>query len=149
MLFFFFLIDQRCGGRWGIKVKRPFILQTSPRMASLRQRWINFFLPAIYRWTEFWTRALNLTVRQRGRILWGRPFCMIIVAKAMKSKSKKPFPKCRNLAFSVQQFPTVKVPSTILWEKGVTIFLLSQMDLSGSVCPHCQCFKCWDLSLIF
>ena len=48
----------------------------------------------------------------------------------------------------MQQFLTVKVPSTILWEKGVTIFLLSQMDLSGSVCPHYQCFKCWDLSFI-
>ena len=65
-------------------------------MASLRQRWINFFLPATYRWTEFWTRHFSLTVRQRGRILWGRPFCMIIIAKAMKSKSEKQFPKCRK-----------------------------------------------------
>ena len=43
-------------GRWGSKVKRPFILQTSPRMASLRQG-MCFFLPAIYRGTGFWTKS--------------------------------------------------------------------------------------------
>ena len=47
---------------------------------------------------------------------------------------------------SPQQFPTVKVHSTVLWKKGVTTFLLSQMDLSGSVRHLCQCFRCWDLS---
>ena len=39
-------------------------------------------------------RVLNKcteTVRQRGRMLWGRPFCMIIITKATKSKSKKQF----------------------------------------------------------
>ena len=41
-------------------------------------------------YTGFWTQS-TLTVRQRGRILWGRPFCMIIITKAMKSKSKKWF----------------------------------------------------------
>ena len=39
-------------------------------------------------------RVLNkgtLTVRQRDRILWGKPFCMIIITKAAKSMSKKQF----------------------------------------------------------
>ena len=45
----------------------------------------------MYRWTESWTKALSLTVSQRGRILWGRPFCMIIITIATKSKSKKQF----------------------------------------------------------
>ena len=46
---------------------------------------VHFFLPAIY-------RVLNkgtLTVRQRGRILWGWPLCMIIITKATESKPKK------------------------------------------------------------
>ena len=52
-----------------------------------------------------------------------------------------------ELASSLQQLPTVKVQSTILWEeKGVTNFLLSQTNLSGSVDHLCQCFKRWDLS---
>ena len=46
-----------------------------------------------------------------------------------------------ELTSSLQQFPTVKVHSTVLWEKGVTTFLLSQMDLSGSVRHLCQCFQ--------
>ena len=46
-----------------------------------------------------------------------------------------------ELASTLQQFPTVKAHSTILWEKGVTTFLLSQMDLSGSVHHLRQCFK--------
>ena len=36
-------------------------------------------------------RQFSLTVRQRGRVLWGRPFCMIIITEATKSKSKKQF----------------------------------------------------------
>ena len=30
-------------------------------------------------------------VRQCGRVLWGKPLCMIIITKATKSKSKKQF----------------------------------------------------------
>ena len=50
-----------------------------------------------------------------------------------------------KLASSLQQFLTVKVHSTILWKKWVMTVLLSQVDLSGSVCHHDQCFKCCDL----
>ena len=39
-------------------------------------------------WTGFWTNALYFN-RQRGRILWWRSLCMIIIIKAMKIKSKK------------------------------------------------------------
>ena len=31
----------------------------------------------------------SLTVRQRGRILWGRPFCMIIITKANRKQVKE------------------------------------------------------------
>ena len=34
-------------------------------------------------------RLFRSKVRQRGRILWGGPLCMILVTKATKSKSKK------------------------------------------------------------
>ena len=37
-------------------------------------------------------KALQFTVRQRGRVLWGKPLCRIIVTKAIKSKFKKQFP---------------------------------------------------------
>ena len=40
------------------------------------------------KWTGFWTKALYFN-RQRGRILWWRSLCMIIIIKAMKIKSKK------------------------------------------------------------
>jgi len=36
-------------------------------------------------------RHYSLIVRQRGRILGGRPFCMIIITKARKSKSEEWF----------------------------------------------------------
>ena len=77
-------------GRWGNKVKKTLILQISPRMASLRQGYvlISSFLPSIGRQgTE--QRQVSLTVRHRGRILWGRPLCVIVITKAMESKSKK------------------------------------------------------------
>ena len=50
---------------------------------------VSSFLPSASPGSE--QRHLRLTVRQRGGILWGRPFCMITVTKAMKSKSKKQF----------------------------------------------------------
>ena len=31
----------------------------------------------------------TLTVRQRGKILWGKPFCVFIITKAIKNKSKQ------------------------------------------------------------
>ena len=33
-------------------------------------------------------RHFSLTVRQRGRVLWGRPLCMILITEAPTSKSK-------------------------------------------------------------
>lgn len=49
----------------------------------------------------------------------------------MKSRSKKQSQHGVSIGSSLQQFPTVKVHSTILGEKGVMSILLSQMDLSG------------------
>ena len=41
-------------GEWReSKVKRPSVLQTSPRMHASGRRCVNFFLPAIHRWTGF------------------------------------------------------------------------------------------------
>ena len=79
-------------GRWGNKVKKPLILQISPRMASLRRGYvlISSLLPSTDgQGSE--QRQVSLTVRQRGRILWGRPLCVIIITKKMESKSKKQF----------------------------------------------------------
>ena len=64
---------------------------------------------------------------------------MIVLTKTTKSNSKKQFPTwsqnwllCNN--------------SSILWKKWVMTVLLSQVDLSGSVCHLYQCFKSCDLS---
>ena len=62
-------MDQRWQGG-GNKVKRPLILQISPRMASLRQGdvLVSSFLPSMGgQGSE--QRHCSLTVRQRGRIL--------------------------------------------------------------------------------
>ena len=62
-------MDQRWQGG-GNKVKRPLILQISPRMASLRQGvvLVSSFLPSMGgQGSE--QRHFSLTVRQRGRIL--------------------------------------------------------------------------------
>ena len=62
-------MDQRWQGG-GNKVKRPLILQISPRMASLRRGGVLVFsfLPSMGgQGSE--QRHFSLTVRQRGRIL--------------------------------------------------------------------------------
>ena len=61
-------------------------------------------------------------------------------------KQVKQFHLGSELASSLLQLPTVKARSTILWKNRVITNLLSQMDLSGSVCHICWCFKLWDLS---
>ena len=101
-------VDQRCGGRWGNKEKRPFDLAISPRMASLRQGDVDVlsssFLPSTGgQGSE--QRHFSSTVRQMGRILWGRPLCMIIIIKVEKNqdlKLKKHLAwKCQNWLFLV------------------------------------------------
>jgi len=64
------------------------MLQTTKQQA-LSRGCVNVLIPAIYRWTGFCTR--HFKVKQRGRVLWGRPFCTTIETKVMKSKSKKQF----------------------------------------------------------
>ena len=60
-------------------------MQEPPRMASLRQKdvLISFFLPTIGG-QDSEQRHFSLIVRQRGRILWSRPLCMIIITKMAK-----------------------------------------------------------------
>ena len=68
-----------------------------------------FFLAAIHRWQgqiiSLWAekRHFSSTVRQRGRILWGRTFCMIIITKAKENKSMKQFQHGARMGFSLQQ----------------------------------------------
>ena len=69
--------------RWGNKVKRPFILQNRRGCVHL------FFSHSQVGRVRLSPCELNkatLTFRQRGRVPWGRPLCMIIITKAMKSK---------------------------------------------------------------
>ena len=61
-------IDQR----WGEvrkQRKMPLILQTSPRMASLRQGMCSFLPPAIYIQEDRVLKKGTLTVRLRDRVL--------------------------------------------------------------------------------
>ena len=82
-------IDQR-RGRWGSKAKRPLSCKHLLAWQDSSWEYVNFFLPAIHRWTGFWTGTL--TVRQRGRVLLLKPLLMIVITKALKRKSKKQFP---------------------------------------------------------
>ena len=41
-----------------------------------------------------------LTVRQRGRTLWGRPLCVIIVTKVTESQSKTQFQRGVRTGYS-------------------------------------------------
>ena len=63
-------------------------------MASLRQgdTLISFFLQSTGG-QGFEQRHLSLTVKQRDRILWGRPLCtiIIVITKATDNNSKKHF----------------------------------------------------------
>ena len=67
-------------------------------------------------------RVLNkgtLTVRQRGRILWGKPFCMIIITKATKSKSKEQFQHGVRIGFlpaTMSQKAMAPHSSTLAWK---------------------------------
>ena len=53
--------------------------------------WLNWFTvgqgQSISLWAE--QRLFSLTVRQRGRVLFGRTLCMTVIIEAMKSNSKK------------------------------------------------------------
>ena len=67
-------------------------------MASLRPGGcvdFNFLLPSTGR-QGFEQRHFSLTVRHRGRILWGRPSYMNIVTKWQKKKKKKPRAKVKE-----------------------------------------------------
>ena len=104
------LLRIRNGGRWGSKVKRPVILQVSPRMASLRQgdMLISSFLPSTGgQGSE--QRHFSLTVR--GRVLRGRSLCVIIVTKASQRNSSNteseltsPCNICVTLPFPLNSF---------------------------------------------
>ena len=54
--------------RWGHKVKRPLILQMSPRMASSGRGYVNIILPiAIHRWTGSRTKAFCFNILAEGQ----------------------------------------------------------------------------------
>ena len=73
-------------------------------MASLRQGdvLIHFFL-LLTGGLGFEQRRVSLAVRQKGRILWGRPLCVITITKATERKSKKQFQQGVRIDFSLQQ----------------------------------------------
>ena len=109
-------------------------------MASLWKGCVNLFYSQVSR------DKLPVYELNKGTLVYSqaegqgplRQISMIVITEATKSKSKKQFQHGVRIGSSLQQFPTVEVHSTILW--------FHQMDLSGSVCHQCQCFKCWDLS---
>ena len=49
-----------------------------------------------------WTKYLSLTVRQRGRVLWGRPLCLIIIT-ATKASQRNSFQHGIRIGPSLQQ----------------------------------------------
>ena len=49
-------------------------------------------------------RQFSVTVKQRGRILWGKPFCMIIIKKQQKGNQRNSSNMELELASFLQQF---------------------------------------------
>ena len=68
-------------------------------MASLRQEMCSF-LPSCHPQVDRVLKKGTLTARQRGKIIWGKPFCVIIITKATKKRSKKQFHHGVRIGFS-------------------------------------------------
>ena len=79
-------------------------------------------------------RHFSLVVKQRRRILWGRPLGMIIITKAMESKSKKQFQYRVRIDFSLQQFLTVSSFHNLV-EKGAMTLPTAMSGGSFWECP--------------
>jgi len=132
-----FLLWIRDEERWGNKVKRPLILQISPRMARLGQGdvFVSSFLPSTG--GQCSEQRRSLTVRQRGKILWGRPLCVVITTKATESRSnssnmesKLTYPCNRlgamtNNPLTLQQFSIGLFGLQLCW---IYIFPLEQVN---------------------
>ena len=56
-------------------------------MASLWKGCVNLFYSQVGRVRLAMNLKRHFSFRQRGRVLWSKPLCMIIITKAMKSKS--------------------------------------------------------------
>ena len=63
-------------------------------------------------------RHFSLTVRQRGRVLWGKPLCMTVIIKAMRSKSKKQFQHVVRTGFSLQHLEIRREEAILDWGIG-------------------------------
>ena len=87
--------DSFIGQRWGEVRKQIKSHQSCKHLLEWQasgRGCVNFFLPAIYRWTGFWTKHFSLTAWQRVKVLLSKPLWMIIITEAIKNKSKKQFP---------------------------------------------------------
>ena len=105
-------IDQRWGEVRKPR-KRPLILQTSPRMASLRQGMCSF-LPSCHLHTGGQgSKKRHLNSQTEGQGPFKHLLHMVIITKAMKSKSKKQFQHgVRIGCFSPMLLPALASPSS-------------------------------------
>ena len=86
-------------------------------------------------------RHFNLTVRQRGRILWGRP--LHTITKARKSKSKKQFQHRVRIGFSLQHlFPQLLVEDSVLPSNRLPCIVSTQNLLPQVNCVLLKKWKC-------
>ena len=131
-------IDQRWGWGWGNKVKRPSILQISPRMTSFKQRMCSF-LPSCHLQVDRVLKkdTFSLTVRKRGRVIWGSSLCMIIITKTTKKQVKETAPPWSQNWLSPATIPHCPSPFHNLVERKAMIPLLHKVDLSESVWHWC------------
>ena len=117
--------------QWGSKEKVSSVLQNiSKGMASLSNECVNLFFSQVgsLRLSLYELNKGTLIQSDRGaEFLWSTPLCMIIIAKATTTTKKSQKNSFQHgvrigffsaagseLAYSLQQFPTVKVHSTIL-----------------------------------
>ena len=99
-----------------------------------------FFPVAIHRlggqsislWAE--QRHFSLTVRPRGRVLWGQPLWMITITTAVRSKAKKPFQLGIRIGSSLQQ-----LWDHVVWNcwQGWSQFWLEDLDVGSWLIVGC------------
>ena len=119
-------------------------MQTSPRMASLGQGMCSF-LPSCYPQVDRILNKGTLTVRQRGRILWCKPFCMIIITKATESKSKKQFQRGVRIGFLPATL--ILVAQSLSWGYRQAVSQSCSPLKAGEFASKIHLHGCWQDSV--
>ena len=115
--------------QWGSERNFKLAKDLQEWSASRKGYVILFFSQGRVRWSPCELTKDTLTVRQRGRVLWGKPLCMTVIIKAIRSKSKKQFQHVVRTGFSLQHLEIRREEATLDW-RNWRWFQNQKIDLS-------------------